>query len=179
MWQNNRSLRYVVANRDDGYFQVNVVSKSNSKRRTSVEHLEVCQNCLDRLRYEGFSSELLSKERRARVARFTLRSFFERFPKSLLVLRPTYGASDAPLNDYPSDWVNIAERYKEEKSYTCERCGLQPDRRFVHVHHKNGQKNDCQEDNLKCLCLKCHAEEPMHSQIKASPGFREFCARYG
>jgi hypothetical protein len=177
MRESNRWQRYVVANREDGRFHINMVG--NGSLRSSVEPLSVCQNCLDRLRYLGFNLELDSAERRGRVARFTLSEFFGRYPKSLLAIRPRHDAVDAPLNDYPDDWGEISERYKAQKSYKCERCGLRPaEHHFVHVHHRNGQKNDCDTHNFKCLCLGCHAEEPLHSHMKATSDYGEFVGRY-
>jgi hypothetical protein len=178
MRENNRWLRYVVANREDGHFHINMVG--SGPVRASVEQLSVCQNCLERLQYQGFSIALLPQARRTRVVGFALRGFFEQYPKSLLAVRPLHDSADAPLNDYPDDWGEVSERYKRERSYKCEQCGLRPvEQHFVHVHHRNGQKNDCDKRNLMCLCLGCHAAEPLHSHMKATPDYLGFVSRYG
>ena len=46
--------------------------------------------------------------------------------------------------------------------------------RYLHVHHKNGQKNECEEINLEALCIRCHAEEAMHSHMKSHPDYQEY-----
>lgn len=65
------------------------------------------------------------------------------------------------LDGYPLDWSKISQKYRKLKKYTCERCkiGLSNDRRFLHVHHSNGIKTDCQPENLECLCILCHSYE--------------------
>lgn len=67
---------------------------------------------------------------------------------------------------YTRDWETISRAYREKKNYTCERCGLEItdtyDRQYVHVHHKDGNKLNNNENNLQCLCLYCHAHVDDH-----------------
>jgi len=52
--------------------------------------------------------------------------------------------------------------------YRCVTCSIvlvQAESRFLHVHHRNGQKHDNADTNLKVLCIACHAEEPMHGPL--------------
>lgn len=44
--------RYVVSTRDDGSFKIHRIR--HGVVRKSYEHLDVCQNCLEQLRYENF-----------------------------------------------------------------------------------------------------------------------------
>ncbi len=64
---------------------------------------------------------------------------------------------------YTLDWQQISREYRKEKNYTCENCGITPDtpadKRFFHVHHKNGNKTNNKRSNLECLCILCHANE--------------------
>ena len=57
--------RYVVATRDDGLFKINVIN--NEKVSASDEKLDVCQNCLQELRYKGFSSQMGKSARQKHV----------------------------------------------------------------------------------------------------------------
>ncbi|WP_369684361.1 HNH endonuclease [Selenomonas ruminantium] len=44
----------------------------------------------------------------------------------------------------------------------CSRCQRQfsyEDRKYLHVHHRNGKKNDCRRSNLVVLCASCHQKE--------------------
>lgn len=63
---------------------------------------------------------------------------------------------------YIRDWEVLSRAYREERNYTCEKCGLKIDnpfdQRFMHVHHKNGDKKNNDKSNLQCLCIRCHSK---------------------
>ena len=117
MHRKNRWQRYVAASRDDGFFVINVVDQ----RRSSTEKLMVCQNCLDHMRWNGFSYQPALSALRERIRReFSLKAFFEIYPKDLISIDPHYNSDNAPLNDYPDNWGPISEALKREKNYQCE-----------------------------------------------------------
>lgn len=70
---------------------------------------------------------------------------------------------------YTLDWQKISREFRKEKEYTCENCRIKinkpSDRRFIHVHHKNGNKLNNRRHNLECLCVLCHAnKDATHEQ---------------
>lgn len=70
---------------------------------------------------------------------------------------------------YTLNWEKISRAYRKEKEYTCEKCGIKIensyDKRFIHTHHKNGNKLINRKDNLECLCVLCHANtDERHEQ---------------
>ena len=177
MTRGNRFERYVVANRDDGVF---VVHLEADPRNARTERLRVCQHCLSRLDWEGFKA-CDQTTRRQRVEVFSLRKFFERYPKDLVSRKPKYASDVAPPNEYPENWAEIADAMKRRAGHRCSTCGLTLpvwDRKFLHVHHRNGLRNDCTEANLAVLCLKCHTEQPMHAFMRSTREYREFASRY-
>lgn len=180
--QQNAFNRYVVTTRDDGLFAVNLTGNGGQVTRKTLQ-LDVCQNCLDKLRVDGFSLNLPRRRRLMIVSQFSIRHFFERFPKSLFSIRPTGDAETAPVNNYPPDFDEISNRVREQRGWRCERCRRDfsrgADREYLHVHHKNGVKNENYEENLQVLCLGCHADEPQHAHLKNPAKYREFVRRFG
>ena len=70
---------------------------------------------------------------------------------------------------YTLVWQQISREFRKEKEYTCESCGIkvveQSDRRFIHVHHKSGNKLNNRKNNLECVCVLCHAnKDATHEQ---------------
>ena len=54
---------------------------------------------------------------------------------------------------------------------------LKLDRKFLHAHHLRGTRYNQSED-LRALCIGCHAEQPRH-QMKGLPYYLEFIKKYG
>jgi hypothetical protein len=178
MRQNKRFARYVVANRADGEFQVNLIGQTDEAR---FVRLHVCQNCLAEIAWQGFSSELTREARSDAVKNFSLPAFFEQYPRDLLAVKPDHTSETAPVNDYPLNWSEISDAAKRSAGYRCCSCSIRlthADSKFLHVHHKNGQKNDCHPDNLEVLCIRCHANQPMHGHMKALSDYNEFLRKF-
>jgi hypothetical protein len=179
MRKNKRWSRYVVANRDDGKFAINLIGDTS---RALIERLSICQNCLEKISWKGFHNELTRIQRQKFVEEFRLQEFFEKFPRDLISVKPEKTSDTAPLNDYPSNWPDISEAFKQKNGHRCMKCRLELKglkSRYLHVHHVNGQKNECQDSNLEVLCIRCHADEPLHSHMKDLPDYKNFLATFG
>jgi hypothetical protein len=178
---NNRFQRYVVANRDDGVFSVNLIQETI---RAEMVKLSICQNCLAKTRWHGFRNDMDKAERAEFVRGFKLKEFFEKYPRDLLTVKPNHNSDNSPVNDYTGDWGDISERVKNVRGYRCEgaHCGIRltaRESKYLHVHHENGLKYDNSERNLTVLCVRCHANQPMHGHMKNMPDYLNFIARYG
>lgn len=182
MHRQRRFERYVVATRSDGKFQVNVSDKLTSSSKSSLEPLDVCQNCLAGISWHGFRPESDYAERSKRVREFEIAEFFRVYPRDLIASIPQHTADTAPLNEYPADWGIISQQAKASAHYSCCRCGFlarAAEYEFLHVHHVNGLKNDNRSENLLVICVGCHAEEPGHGHMKALPNYSEFITKFG
>lgn len=176
MKSNNRWHRYVVSNRDDGYFLVNHVEHNTSERSKEVL-LNVCQNCLSQISWNGFDRTKPYDIKKKIVDNFNLKDFFDAYPKDIIYTTPRYTSDNAPINNYTDDWFFISGNLKKSKNYQCSQCKLffhGDKKQFLHVHHINGEKNNNNIDNLEVLCIKCHAEEPMHSHMKNSKSYKDY-----
>lgn len=178
MRENLRFGRFVIASRDDGLFQLHYI---DSGRRTD-KRLAVCQNCLDRLNYKEFQLGRPPDTRRAMVQEFSITEFFGTYPKTLHHAMPIHTDLTAPTNDYTRDFQCISRAYRQKRNWICEACGISLSRnemrRYLQVHHINGLKNDNNDENLKAVCVHCHALEPLHGHVTAMRQFREFEATW-
>jgi len=62
-------------------------------------------------------------------------------------------------SEYPEDWDLIAFRIKEAAGQKCENCGRfssKADGYVLTVHHIDGNKGNCEDENLVALCQRCH-----------------------
>ncbi|MFT4503171.1 HNH endonuclease [Caballeronia sp. 15711] len=178
MYRNKRSERYVVANSDSGLFNVNVI---DGAVKSKLVALNVCQNCLASISWMGFDMQLPRPQRLGIVSKFALPEYFTKYPRDLFGSKPKHTSDTAPINDYTRDWSEVSDRTRKKRGYCCGKCRTilnQGDAKFLHVHHRNGQKNDNSDENLEVLCIGCHAEEPFHAHIKRLPNYRVFMQKY-
>ncbi|WP_081075536.1 HNH endonuclease [Burkholderia stagnalis] len=178
MYRNKRSGRYVVANSDSGLFQVNVM---DGGVRSQHVRLSVCQNCLAHISWKGFDMQMARPNRLSIVGQFTLTEFFAKYPRDLMSVTPRHSSDTAPINTYTKDWDEVSTRTRSQRGYRCEKCSTVlagAESKYLHVHHRNGQKHDNSDGNLEVLCIGCHADEPLHTHMKGLPEYREFRRRY-
>lgn len=172
MFENNRKRRYVRTQNETGVFYLNTIS--GNRLREIEEKLDVCQNCLNILDWDGFSMGWERAKRDKYVRDFTITRFFKKYPKSL-VDSDGYSSIHSPINQYPTNWNKISRNYRTFKNWTCEKCGVHLINHtdLLETHHINGQKNECQYSNLMALCADCHSKMPMHSHMGNNPRERE------
>jgi hypothetical protein len=181
MREEGRYERYVVTQRTDGRFKMNF-HYGYGKVKSEVYELRVCRDCLGFLSYKGYSPA--DYKRHQTHSAFSLSEYFILYPKSLVHALPPHIDDTAPLNDYTTGFREASIRYRSEHGWTCEnaKCGVDlsgaAHRRYLHTHHVNAQKNDDRSENHKALCIRCHAEQPMHAHLRNSRAYREFIKIY-
>lgn len=182
MRKQKRFARYVVATKDNGLFSINRIV-NNRITSSDLMQLAVCQNCLNFLSFDQFTYDLPRQQKKQIVSGFSIKKFFDIFPRSLIHDAPEFREDTAPLNTYPANWDSISRQAKARWNWTCKKCALRLDknqhRRFLHVHHEDGQKWNIRDENLAVLCVRCHANENHHAHLKNTPDYKNFIQEFG
>lgn len=173
--QKKGKRRYVVASRNDGLFLVHKIEKNRIVAKEEIK-LDVCKNCLENLGWMGYHSKLSELEKQEIVDRFTLENFFKYYPKDLIDSTGLYRDEIAHDNLYPPNWGSLSIKIRKESNYTCQQCGIRLEKykKFLDVHHIDGNKSNSSRTNLQVLCVECHSK--IHSHMQNLPRLKDFLA---
>tara|TARA_R110002110_G_C13467497_1_gene719395 strand:+ start:9173 stop:9982 length:810 start_codon:yes stop_codon:yes gene_type:complete len=167
MIKKKRHSRYVVSNRKDGQFVVNVIEKNELVEEGLELKLHVCQNCIKTLSLD------------VKPNQFNIKEFFDKY-STVIKNIPKHTERTAPINLYAPDWNAVAKIKKEDTKWTCQECEINLEqeayRRYLHVHHIDHDKSNNQEHNLAVLCITCHSNKSGHERMKYSPEYIRFQA---
>lgn len=171
-----RFERYRITNRQTNRYLVDV---RYGWRRTEEREAQLypCQYCLGNVKYQGFRYEMPGNEKRYILNNFDAEELFGLLRTRLTqfreqnsrLRRATRQAKLAVLpSGYPRNWKEISEGIRQRRNYTCEKCGvrLSGHASLLDVHHLDGDKQNVQDSNLRCLCKLCHHDEHPHYQVK-------------
>lgn len=167
---NDKNNKYRISSKTDGKFHFKVVddkSKEVIEEKNNLE-LEFCGYCM-RVYRNKFNKGKTD---------FNLESFLST-NLSGFFRDPTfkYDYDDIP-NLYTHNWKELATKYKKQKRHICESCQWQPksekDEKYIHAHHIDGLKYNNKLDNIKILCIHCHADQDDHSHMKKLPDYINF-----
>lgn len=177
MWQKNKGGKYVVATRTDGTFLMKFSFDGGATWESKDQRLDVCKNCLTALDWDGYSNVPMAK-RPSIFSAFQLSEFFQRYPNSPLTYTADHTDLTKPVNTYGKDFQELSKAYRESVKWRCEECSADLNsaalRRFLHVHHRDGQKNNNSPGNLIALCIECHSAQDDHGHMANSKDLFEY-----
>lgn len=78
-------------------------------------------------------------------------------------------------------WSQISKEVRERANWCCDSCERdfsQGREKWLHVHHINSDRNDNHINNLRPLCLGCHAEQAGHGKLKDGKSYGVFLKIY-
>lgn len=69
-----------------------------------------------------------------------------------------YSEVEVDIFGYTRDWNQISKKFRIENNFICNVCNndLSNEKRFLEVHHINGEKRNNKRENLECRCIYCH-----------------------
>lgn len=162
MHNKGRYEKYVVSTSTDNFFLINWVDGTKIIEQT-YEKLDVCKHCLQALNWKGYSNNDKYTKRQI-FDDFSIEEFFSEYNSdntNQFAYLPGDSDVTAPVNIYPNEWSAISKSLRTGHLYCskCQRKFSYEDRKNLHVHHRNGKKNDCRRSNLVVLCASCHQKE--------------------
>jgi len=162
----NRFQRYVATNDLTIDFYISGFEWDTRREVSGDAQLNVCKNCLDKLKYQGFEK---GGHMNHIVEVFNIEEFFSTY-SSFFKHMPSQFAGKNAKDNYVSDWPVISGKYKAAIKFTCEEChlSLSSHKNLLHVHHINGVKRDNKSSNLRALCIECHRKQPCHGHMFVS-----------
>ncbi len=170
-----RYKRYVVTRRTDGEFLLNFADNL-IRDNPETYRLDICKNCL----WQELNLRYVSPDS------FPLADWFNAIdpgyepPPRDGIYGPRTTSTTGPVSNYPPDWRLLSFQCRDRAGWKCEECGIslnsKTERKFLHAHHLKGTLHNRPED-LKALCVGCHAEQPRHNTNL--PNYQEFMDKYG
>lgn len=172
---NNRNSRYVISLRTDGVFKINLLEDDYVVERDLIEPLNVCKNCLTNLNYKGYSN-ISSSAKMNIFSSFELKDYFKEYEDVEQGLINFKEERKAPINTYNKDFAKRSLEFRKAKKFICSECNidLSSYKKYLHVHHIDGDKSNDSFYNLKAECIECHSKEPQHGWLRVNPDYNAF-----
>jgi 5-methylcytosine-specific restriction endonuclease McrA len=162
MRKNNRGHRYKKASRTDGQFWMIKATVGE------YDSLALCHYCKNQ--YNNIYSDNVS------VNTFNIKSYLD---TPIQHIQP-YITNELDMTTIPSsyadNWSDISKERKQYYKWVCQECfcDLNDYKKYLHTHHVNADTNNNEYENLKVLCIECHAKEFQHGHIRQSPEYHKF-----
>lgn len=163
MIEDGRAGRYVATSRDDGLFPVTVQSSVMNSYREDIIPLGLCKFCINILESKGMY-----------FTPFSLREFFHRFQPQIQEFINIEKVRVIDEQHVP-DHTELERIYTEAAGNICALCGVNCSqyKNLLHLHYKDGCKQNYRASNLMVLCHDCYANQTLHSDLKKRYDYKD------
>lgn len=159
-----RIERYVASSSKTGLFRVGAFDRDrNEWDMFENVRLFPCQNCLSKINYRGFDIKDRREDRLKKVSEFSIDEYFEENEGTLTTI--IFFLTSIKENfrrggTYNDTFPETSRRLREEAGWRCSKCAVDMTgkKQGLHVHHRNGVKDDDSRSNLQVLCAECHQQ---------------------
>ena len=156
-----REHRYLATQRSNGFFEVHDLTVTPPKKGTAK--MELCKNCMDIL-----------KRKKLYFTPFSLSKYFEKYdshvPKTIRKIEEV-----REVQTYTPEQSDLSREYRKACNYICQSCSVdcRENTGLLHLHHRNGNPSNNVPENLSVLCVDCHSNQPLYSDMKRDSKFKE------
>ncbi len=162
MRRNNRGHRYKKASKNDGQFWM---IKATGGEYDSLILCGYCKN-----QYNDIYSESVT------VNNFDIANYMQKPIQHLRSgITKELDMTTIP-SSYADNWPSISKERKQYYKWICQECfyDLSDLKKYLHTHHINADITNNKHENLKVLCIECHAKEFKHEHIKKKLEYKQF-----
>ena len=165
MRKNDRGHRYKKASRFDGNFWV---IRGENK---SYAKLDICnRDCLGQYRS--------TYDKNNTVQNFSIESYMQepmRHPQPYITIDNDMATIP---ETYALNWSKISSERKNYYKWICQECFVDLSsnnlKKYLHTHHEDANITNNKQENLKVLCIECHAKQYRHGHIKNKQEYHDF-----
>lgn len=157
-------------NDSSGNFEVDHEDKRGNKISSIKMELEPCEYCVGL--YYGLSDYRFQEKRKQIKKKFDYSEAYWSLGKSLN--QDAWVSRIYQMTD--KSWSQLSLENRQRKNWTCEKCNLylgEKYGRYLHVHHRNHDRNFNHDVNLECVCILCHEKYDNHESLKDLPEYKQ------